>query len=362
MHKSVFALAGLALMSATALADDASLHIYNWSDYIDEQSVPLFEKETGIKVTYDVFDSNEMLEAKLLAGRSGFDVVVPSGQFLGKQIQAGAFMKLDKSKLPNWHNLNPKLMKILETYDPGNEHAFPYMWGTTGIGFNPDKVKAVLGADAPTDSWALVFDPKNMEKLSKCGVAFLDAPSEVLPAALNYMGLNPNSENPGDYAKVEAMLGKVAPYVTYFHSSKYIDDLANGDICVAIGFSGDVLQAATRAEEAKNGVKVSYVIPKEGAGMWFDMMAIPADAPHPEQAYKFMNFMLDPKNIARVSDFVSYANANSAATPLVDEKVRNNPGVYPTAEAEAHLFTFAILPQKVERVRTRVWTKVKSGQ
>ncbi|WKE65162.1 polyamine ABC transporter substrate-binding protein [Gallaecimonas kandeliae] len=362
MRKRFLALAGFALMSQMAIAEGPSLHIYNWSDYIDEQSIPLFEKETGIKVTYDVFDSNELLEAKLLAGRSGFDVVVPSGQFLGKQIQAGAFMKLDKSKLPNWHNLNPKLMKIIETYDPGNEHAFPYMWGTTGIGFNPDKVKAVLGADAPTDSWALVFDPKYMSKLTQCGVSFLDAPSEILPAALNYLGLNPNSQNPADYAKAEALLAKVAPYVSYYHSSKYIDDLANGDICVAIGFSGDVLQAATRARDAKNGIHVSYVIPKEGAGMWFDMMAIPADAPDVEQAYQFLNFMLDPKNIARASNFVSYANGNSAATPLVDEAIRNNPGVYPTPEAEAHLFTFQVLPQKVERIKTRLWTKVKSGK
>ena len=267
------------------------VHVYNWSDYIAEDTLANFEKETGIRVVYDVFDSNEVVEAKLLSGRSGYDLVVPSNNFLAKQINAGAFQKLDKSQLSNYNNLKPELMKQLEAADPRNEYSVPYLWGTTGIGYNVAKVKEVLGEDAPVDSLELLFNPKYAEKVSKCGMSFLDSADEMLPMALVYLGLDPNSTNSDDYVKAGEVLSKVRPYVTYFHSSRYITDLANGDICVAFGYSGDVFQAAARAEEAENGQEIGYAIPKEGANLWFDMLAIPADAKNAKNAHTFINYL-----------------------------------------------------------------------
>ncbi len=359
--KTLLALSLAGAFAATAQAEDKVLHVYNWSDYIAEDTLDNFQKETGIKVVYDVFDSNETLEAKLLSGGSGYDVVVPSNQFLAKQIKAGVFQPLDKSKLPNWQNLNADLMKALEAADPGNAHAFPYLWGTTGIGYNPEKVKAALGIDK-IDSWAVLFEPKNMEKLKECGVSMLDAPEEVYAAALHYLGENPIAQSPDDVKKAEELLLKVRPYVTYFHSSKYISDLANGNICVAMGWSGDVFQAQARAEEAKNGVPVAYTIPKEGAATFFDMMAIPADAKNTEAAYTFLNYILKPEVIAPITDYVAYPNGNAAATALVSEEIRSNPGIYPTEEASKKLYTFTELNPKVQRALTRSWTKVKSGR
>ncbi|MCL6414194.1 extracellular solute-binding protein [Aestuariirhabdus sp. Z084] len=345
-----------------AIAADRVLHVYNWSDYIAEDTIANFEKKTGIKVSYDVFDSNEVLEAKLLSGGSGFDIVVPSASFMARQIQAGAFQPMDRSKLSNWGNLDDNMMKNLEVYDPGNQYAFPYLWGTTGIGYNPDKVKAALGDAAPVNSWDLIFKPENMEKLAACGVAVLDAPTEMLPAALKYLGKDPNSHNKADYEEATQLLLSVRPHITYFHSSKYISDLANGDICVAVGWSGDVLQAADRAAEAENGVTVEYVIPAEGAGMWFDMLVMPTDAKNVDEAYEFLNYLLDPEVMAEISNYVAYANGNSAATKLVDEEITGNPGIYPTPEAEKNLYPFKVLPKKIDRIVTRAWTKVKSGQ
>ena len=359
--KTALALSVAAALVGAVQAEDKVVHVYNWSDYIAEDTVANFEKASGIKVVYDVFDSNETLEAKMLTGQSGYDVVVPSNQFLAKQIKAGVFQKLDKSKLPNWKHLDPNLMKSLETADPGNQYAFPYLWGTTGIGYNPDKVKAALGVDT-IDSWETVFKPENMAKLKECGVSMLDAPQEIMAAALHYQGLNPNPTNPADVAKAEEVLMKVRPYITYFHSSKYISDLANGEICVAVGWSGDVFQAQARAEEAKNGVKVAYTIPKEGAAAFFDMMAIPADSKNGDAAHAFLNYILTPEVIAPVSDYVAYPNGNATATPLVSEEIRTNPGIYPTAEASAKLYTFAEQSPKVQRAMTRSWTKIKSGK
>mgnify|MGYP006141999953 FL=1 len=359
--KTLLALSLAGAITGVAQAEDKVLHIYNWSDYIAEDTLENFQKETGIKVVYDVFDSNETLEAKLLSGRSGYDIVVPSNQFLAKQIKAGVFQKLDKSKLPNWKNLNPDLMKALDSSDPGNQYAFPYLWGTTGIGYNAEKVKAALGTDT-VDSWDVVFKPENMEKLKSCGVSMLDAPDEVYGAALHYLGLPPNPTSTEDVKKAEDLLMTVRPYITYFHSSKYISDLANGDICVALGWSGDIFQAQARAEEAKNNVPVGYTIPKEGAASFFDMMAIPADAKNVEAAHVFLNYILTPEVIAPISDYVAYPNGNSAATPLVSEEVRNNPGIYPTEEASKKLYTFTELSPAVQRAITRSWTKVKSGR
>ncbi|MBF0676683.1 polyamine ABC transporter substrate-binding protein [Pseudomonas sp.] len=349
------------ILTGTAQAE-TTVHIYNWSDYIGEDTLAEFRKATGIKPVYDVFDSNETLEGKLLAGRSGYDVVVPSNHFLGKQIKAGAFQKLDKSKLPNWSNLDPALLKQLEVNDPGNQYAVPYLWGTNGLGYNVDKVKAALGDDVEIDSWAIVFEPENMKKLSSCGVAFLDSGDEMLPAMLNYLGLDPNTQNPEDYAKAEAKLAAVRPYVTYFHSSKYVSDLANGNICMAVGYSGDVFQAADRAEEAGKGVEIAYVIPEEGANLWFDMLAIPADSGNVEAAHRFINYLLEPEVIAQVSDYVGYANPNLKAREFMDPDVLADEAVYPPQDVLDKLYISAELPTKVQRLMTRSWTKVKSGQ
>lgn len=355
-------LLGTALsLSVSAVASADTVHVYNWSDYIGEQTLDDFREQHGIRVVYDVFDSNETLEGKLLAGRSGYDVVVPSDHFLARQVQAGVFQKLDRSKLPNWGNLEEHLMKQIAVNDPGNQYAVPYLWGTNGIGYNVDKVKEVLGVDV-IDSWAVLFEPENMEKLSTCGVAFLDAADEMLPAALNYMGLDPNSTNAKDYDAVVEKLSKIRPYVTYFHSSKYVTDLANGDICVAAGFSGDVLQAADRAEEAGNGVNIAYSIPKEGGNLWFDVLAIPADAGNVDEAHAFINYLLEPEVIAGISDYVGYANPNKYADELMDEEVRNDPGVYPAQEVLDKLFISKPLPASAQRVKTRAWTRFKSGR
>ncbi|RRI48974.1 spermidine-binding protein SpuE [Pseudomonas aeruginosa] len=343
-------------------AEKKSLHIYNWTDYIAPTTLKDFTKESGIDVSYDVFDSNETLEGKLVSGHSGYDIVVPSNNFLGKQqIQAGAFQKLDKSKLPNWKNLDPALLKQLEVSDPGNQYAVPYLWGTNGIGYNVAKVKEVLG-DQPIDSWAILFEPENMKKLAKCGVAFMDSGDEMLPAALNYLGLDPNTHDPKDYKKAEEVLTKVRPYVSYFHSSKYISDLANGNICVAFGYSGDVFQAAARAEEAGKGIDIQYVIPKEGANLWFDLMAIPADAKASDNAYAFIDYLLRPEVIAKVSDYVGYANAIPGARPLMDKSVSDSEEVYPPQAVLDKLYVSAVLPAKVLRLQTRTWTRIKTGK
>ena len=358
-RKAMLIGAGLTLALNAQAAD--TVHIYNWSDYIGESTLADFEGSTGIKPVYDVFDSNETLEGKLLAGHTGYDVVVPSNHFLGKQIKAGAFQKLDKSQLPNYSNLDPVLLKRLEKNDPGNLYAVPYLWGTNGIGYNVDKIKAVLGVDK-IDSWAMVFEPENIKKLSKCGVAFLDSPDEMFPAVLNYMGLDPNTQDEKLYKQAEAKLLKVRPYVTYFHSSKYISDLSTGDICVAVGYSGDVFQAKTRAEEAGKGVNIQYVIPKEGGNLWFDMLAIPADAPNPKQGLAFINYLLKPEVIAKVSDYVGYANPNPKAGELMDQDVRNDEAVYPSQAVQDKLYVNVELPPKVQRLMTRSWTQVKSGK
>lgn len=354
-------------LTTAALADvpdtnQRTLNIYNWSDYIATDTIANFEKETGIKVNYDVFDSNEVLEAKLLSGKTGYDIVAPSADFLPHQIKAGVYQPLDRKKLPNWKNLDSELMALATNYDPENQFSFPYLWGTTGIGYNPQLVQEALGKDAPVNSWSLIFDEKYTSKLSECGVAFLNAPTEVIPAALSYLGLDPNSTNRDDYAKAEALLLKVRPYVTYFHSSRSVSDLANGDICVAMGWSGDVLQAAERAEEANNGITVIYTIPKEGSGLWFDMIAIPKDAKNTEEAHTFINYLLRPDVIANISNYVAYANPNRPATKLLDPEIRDSQGIYPSEEVRKRLFVFKTLPPRINRQVNRMFTKLASGQ
>ncbi|MBB2497225.1 polyamine ABC transporter substrate-binding protein [Aquipseudomonas ullengensis] len=350
----------LMLVASASQAADG-VHIYNWTDYIAPDTVKNFEKASGLAAQYDVYDSNETLDAKLMAGRSGYDVVFPSNHFMARQIQGGALKQLDRSKLSNWGNLNPVLMKALETNDPGNQHGFPYLWGTTGIGYNVDKVKAVLGEGVAVDSWDVIFKPENMAKLAKCGVAILDNGPEMLPIALHQLGLPHHSQNLEDYKKAEALLMEMRKNVRYFHSSKYVGDLANGDICLAVGFSGDIMQAASRASEAGNGVKIDYVIPKEGAPMWFDMVTMPVDAPNEAQAYAFMNYLLQPEVMAGISNHVHYANGNAKADALVDPALKADNKVYPPQEVMTKLYALEAMPLKIDRVRTRIWSKVKSG-
>jgi len=351
----------LVVVATHSMAWAQEVRVYNWSDYIDEALLDKFETETGLKLIYDVFDSNEVLETKLLAGGSGYDVVVPTGTFLQRQITAGAFQPLDYAQLPNAGNLWDVIQDRTEQYDPGNAYSINYMWGTSGIGVNLDRVTAVLGADAPIGSLDLIFNPANMEKLASCGVQFLDAPAEMIPAALAYIGEDPDSQDPDVIAKTQAVFDAVRPYVQKFHSSEYINALANGDICVAFGWSGDILQARDRADEADNGVSIAFNAASEGALMWFDQMAIPVDAPNPSGAHVFLNFILDARNMADASNYVYYANGNLASQPFLEEDVIGDPAIYPDAATLENLFTTSPYAAPVQRIVTRLWTRVKSG-
>lgn len=339
------------------------LHIYNWSDYIAENTIADFEKRSGIKVTYDVYDSNEVLEAKLLVGKSGYDLVFPTARpFVDRHIKSGIYQPLDKSKLSNLGNIDPVIATSLNDIDPGNNIVVPYMWGTTGIGYNVDKVKAILGADMPLDTWRLLFDPVIVEKLKGCGVTLMDDPTEVFIAAEAYIGRDINDFSEKTITNAASVINAVRPMLRYFHSSQYINDLANGDICVAMGYSGDILQARDRATEANNGVQVAYVAPKEGAVVWTDVMAIPKDAPNPEAAHQFINYLLEPKVIADISNYVAYANANSAATALVDATISGDPGIYPPEETRKHLLVLQTPSDEEARTMNRIWTQIKTGQ
>jgi putrescine transport system substrate-binding protein len=358
-------LAATAMMAAAggsaAVAQEKVVNVYNWSDYIDQSIIDDFTKETGIKVVYDVFDSNEILETKLLAGGSGYDVVVPTANFLARQIQAGVFQKLDKSKLPNISNMWDVVNERTAKYDPGNEYSINYMWGTVGIGYNEAKIKEALGVDK-IDSWDVVFDPEKIAKLKDCGVYVLDSPADIIPTALLYLGLSPESTSPDDFAKVEEALLKIRPFIRKFHSSEYINALANGDICLAVGWSGDVFQARDRAAEAKQGVTVDYVVPKEGAEMWFDQMAIPADAPHPEEALAFLNFIMKPEEVAKASNYIYYANGNKASQAFINKEILDDPAIFPDEETLKKLFTISPYDPKTQRLITRTWTKIVTGQ
>ena len=347
--------------TAAAAGAEKVLHVYNWADYIGESTIADFEARTGIKVIYDVYDSNEVLQTKLLTGGSGYDVVVPSGAPTHHLIQAGALRALDKSKLKNLANLDPRILQIVTDFDPGNEHALPYLWGTTGIGYNPDMVEKVLGTRT-IDSLAAVFDPAIASKLAKCGITLLDAPNDMFAVAFTYLGLDLNSQRPEDWAAAEAVLKKAAPYVRYYHSSQYVSDLASGEVCVSIGWSGALQQARSRGAQAETPVKVVYVIPKEGAMIWFDMMAIPVDAPHPENAYAFLDYLMEPKVIAGVSNVVGQANANAASLPYVGEVLRNDPSIYPTSEVFKRLHPDKPWPPEMTREVARAWTRIKTGE
>ncbi|MBD9372136.1 polyamine ABC transporter substrate-binding protein [Rhizobium sp. ARZ01] len=356
---AVAALTGIIALPAEA--QERTVNIYNWSDYIDDSILADFTKETGIKVVYDTFDSNETAETKLLAGGTGYDVVVPTADFLQRQIQAGVFQKLDKSKLPNLVNMWDEISQRVAFADPGNEYAINYMWGTNGIGYNVQKVKEILGTDeAP--GWDVVFNPELAAKFKDCGIYFLDSATEMMPMALHYLGLDPNSHDPADLEKAGELLQSVRPYVRKFHSSEYINALANGDICLALGWSGDVLQARDRASEAGAGVEVGYSVPADGTMMWFDMMAIPADAPHVEEAHAFLNYMMKPEVIAKATNYVFYANGNKASQPFVSKEILEDPSVYLSEETMKKLYTHDPYDPKTQRIVTRIWTKVVTGQ
>ncbi len=342
------------------------LNVYNWSDYIEPTVLEAFTKETGIKVRYDTFDSNDTLEAKLLAGKSGYDVVVPTAYFLERQIKAGLFQKLDKSKLKNIGNVWPEIAKRLATYDPGNVHAVNYMWGTTGIGYNVKKAQAILGPDAKLPdamaSWDIVFKPESLARFKDCGVHMLDSADDILSAALNYLGLNPNSKAPADLEKAGALLMTLRPYVRKFHSSEFLNALASGEICLVLGWSGDIKQAQKRAAEAKGGIEIGYVIPKGGAQMWFDNFAIPKDAKNVAEAHAFIDYMLRPEVAAKNSSFIAYANGNLASQKLIDKAVVEDRSVYPDEATLAQLYIITANDQKTQRLINRLWTKVKTGR
>ncbi len=360
MLHTIIATLTLAACACAAQAAE-TVKVYNWSDYVAPDTLKNFQARTGIVPTYEVYDSNEVLNDKLMARNSGYDVVFPSTHFMAGQVQNHLLMTLDRSKLPNWDNLNPVLLKLLQVNDPGNQHGFPYMWGSTGIGYNIDKVKTALGDNAPVDSWDLIFKPANIDKLKACGVAFVNSGPELLPITLNYLGLAPHSKNPADYAKAQALLLTIRPDVAYFDTARYIDDLTTGKVCVVVGYNGDVLQAQTNARALKNGINIGYSVPKEGAPLWFDMVAMPADAPDPKAGYAFMNYLLEPKVIAGISNYVHYANGNEKADALIAPSLRASSLVYPDEDTMSRLFPLEAMPADIDTLRKQVWTKVVAG-
>jgi putrescine transport system substrate-binding protein len=355
---------GLAASVATpALADEEKvLNIYNWSDYIADDTIANFEKETGIKVRYDLFDNNEILHAKLVAGKTGYDIVVPSANWARLQIDGGLLRKLDKSKLPNLANMDPAIQSQIAKLDPKNEHLVVWLWGFTTVGINVDKVKTALGnLPMPENMWDLVFDPKYISKLKSCGVSFLDSPSEILPPALQYIGKPAYSKNASDYQDAGRLLQSIRPYVTLFSSAGYINDMANGSVCVALGWSGDINIAARRAIEAKNGIKIEALIPKTTATLFFDTMAIPTDAAHPNNAHLFMNYIMRPEIDASLTNKVFYANPNAASLKFVKKEIAENKTIFLTDEDKKKMVAPEALNSDTRRVMTRVYTKFKTG-
>jgi putrescine transport system substrate-binding protein len=338
-----------------------TVNFYNWSDYIDPTVLEAFTRETGIKVRYDTFDSNDTLETKLLAGKSGYDVVVPTGYFLERQIKAGVFLKLDKSRLPNIGAQWSEIATRLAIYDPGNQYAVNYMWGTTGLGYNVRKVNAALG-DTNIDSWDIAFKPENLSRLKACGVHMLDSADDVLPAALHYLGLDPNTTDPADYERAADVVLKVRPYVRKFHSSEYLNALTSGEICFAVGWSGDIKQAQKRAAEARNGVEVGYAIPKEGAQLFFDNLAIPKDAKNVQEAHALINFLLRPDIAAKSTNYLGYPNGDTPDPALIRSDILSDPTVYPDAQTMSRLYTISARDQKTQRLMNRLWTRIKTGQ
>jgi putrescine transport system substrate-binding protein len=363
------ALAAIAALAVSATAQSGKeriVNVYNWSDYVEPSVLEAFTKETGIRIKYDTFDANETLETKLLAGKSGYDVVAPTAYFLERQIKAGLFQKLDKTKISNLANAWPEIAQRLGTYDPGNEHAVNYMWGTTGIGYNVKKAREILGPGADVQaemaSWDIVFKPESLARFKDCGVHMLDSPDDILPAAMNYLGINPNSKQAADLEKAAELLTKIRPSVRKFHSSEYLNALASGEICLVVGWSGDIKQAQKRAAAANAGIEVGYAIPKGGAQMWFDNFAIPKDAPNPDEAHAFIDYMMRPEVAAKNSSFLGYANGNLASQKLIDPAVLNDRTVYPDAASMASLYIITANDQRTQRLINRAWVRIKTGR
>ena len=339
------------------------VRVYNWSDYIDQSVIDQFEESTGIKVIYDVFDSNEVLEGKLLAGSTGYDIVSPSIEYLGRQIRADIHLELDKTAIPNFNNLDPIMMELLSSMDPENKYAIPYLWGTTGIGYNRAAIDEIMGEGFKMNTFDILFKPDLIKNFEKCGIAFLDAPSEVFKAALFYIGKNPNTKDPSDYrGEAYELLKSIRPYIRYFHSSKYINDLANGEICLVFGWSGDILQAGDRAREVNNGVIIEYEIPREGGQIWVDMMSIPNDAPNAENAHLFLDFILQPEVMAMISNKVKFPNAIPESKKFISKDILNNKAIYPDQQTLNKLFLAEIANPRVDRMMTRQWINIKTGK
>jgi putrescine transport system substrate-binding protein len=356
------AVLSLGMSGPSAAAEDKVLNIYNWSDYIGENTIKNFEKETGIKVHYDTFDSNETLHAKLVAGKTGYDIVVPSSNWAKIQLEGGLFMKLDKSKITTYSNLDPYVMKNLATMDPGNQYLVPWMWGITTVGINVDKVKAALGnLPMPDNAWDLLFKPEYISKLKSCGVSVLDSGDEVFPAAMRYLGKPADSTNPADYQDAARLLATIRPYVTLFSSSGYINDLASGALCLSLGWNGDMSIAQRRAKEANNGVNIQVLLPKTGALLFFDTMAIPADAPHPENAYKWMSYIYRPEVNAGLVNKVFYANPVPSAAKYIKPEILANKTVFMKPEDLARMVPPNSVPSDIRRLRTRLYTTFKTG-
>jgi putrescine transport system substrate-binding protein len=347
-------------VSAPAFAG-GSLNIYNWSDYIGEDTIANFEAETGIDVTYDMYDSNEVLDAKMMAGSSGYDLVVPTADFLVRGREAGVYQDMDLSRLANAGNQDPQIQGLANEAMDSETAGLVYMWGTTGVAYNEKMIADRLGDDAPTDSWSLILDPKYASKLEDCGIAVLDAPTDVLPNVIAYLGKDGTSKNKADFEAAGKVLNAIQPHLRYIHSSQSINDMANGDLCAAIMWSGDAFQAAARAEEAENGHVINYVIPSEGTNMWFDILAIPADAKNLDNAYKFIDYMMRPDVAAANVNYVWYASGNAAANPQIDPEILEHPGIYPSAEAQKNLFVIPVYDAKLDRVVNRVWSRFSSG-
>jgi putrescine transport system substrate-binding protein len=360
--RCALAAAVISLLPPPANAGERTINFYNWSNYMAPGVLEDFTRETGIKVVYDTFDANETLETRLLAGKSGYDLVVPTAYFLQRQIKASVFQKLDKSKLPNLANAWPVVTARLAIYDPGNQYAANYMWGTTGIGYNVKIVQKILGPDAKIDSWDVVFKPENLAKFKDCGVHMLDSADDVFPAALSYLGLDPNSTKPADLERAADLIIKIRSSVRKFHSSEYLSALATGEICLVVGWSGDIMQARSRAAEAKNDIAIGYAIPKEGAQMFFDNFAIPADAKNVAEAYELINYLYRPEVAAKNSNFLSYANGNLASQKFVDPKILDDKNIYPDDATLAKLFVITARDPATQRVINRLWTKVKTGR
>jgi putrescine transport system substrate-binding protein len=344
-----------------ASAEDAQLNIYNWADYIGKGTVPVFEQATGIKVVYDTYDSDAGLEAKVMAGDSGYDLVTTSTDFFGRQIKAGVYQTLDKSKLPNWKNLDPAILAIIAEFDPGNAHTVPYLRGVNGFAYNVDLIKARM-PDAPVDSLDLIFKPEIIAKFADCGVSFMDNAEDVIQLALNYLHLDPNTQKPEDFKAAEQMLLAVRPYVRTFDSEGFMNALPNKELCIAMSWSGDYQTAVARAKAAGVSINLAFTVPREGANAWYDAWLIPVGAPHPEAAYRFLNYMLDPKVIAETTNEIHYGNDNLAANAFVEPSILNNPAIYPTAEVAKRLYPSREVSAATERLRTRSWTRIKTGE